>query len=342
MIKLTSSIEITDPAGVRRFRPIDFCHQIEINSSWEDMVSTCKITLPKVVFKNRKGTYIQPVTNGEEVFFRRGDQVKVSFGYDGKLTTRFEGIIAKVNPRVPIELHCEDDSFRLKESICKKKSWDVGVSLSDILSFVLPVDPRTGKQYKFSADPMTFGKFSINRSSVLELLEYFKKSFGLTVYFRDNTIFVGLAYQLKTIADIATKVLPVFHFQKNIIEDSLEYWREEDVKYRVTATNIKRDNSRKTFDFGNVDGELRSVTYYDVPDADVKRLATDLLNRFKFTGFRGTFTGFMDPKIQHGDPIRLQDDIIPDRNGTYLVKRVISKCGVDGGRQVITLDRIIS
>lgn len=342
-------IEVTNADGTPvvtesgQLKPFDFLTEVSINSSWEDLVSTGTLTLPKKIKIRTTGKYLDDITIGANPIFRRGQQIKISLGYDGNLTKRFEGIITKVSPKIPLRLTFEDDGFRLKQSICPKYSQTSG-KISTILRTVLPIDPRTGKQYKFQTDDITVGKFTIEKASVMEFLNYLKQHFGFSVYFRDNTIFVGFAYTQNNIASFSVPNTPlnVFEFQRNIISDNLEYAREEDLRYKVTVVNIMRDNSRKTFDFGDIDGELRTFNFYDVPDADIKTMATNMLNRFKFTGFRGSFTAFLDPIVKHGDAIQLVDKIMPDRNGVYLVKRVVTTSGINGGRQVITLDRVIT
>ena len=342
MITPTCLIEV-NPADGSIIQPFDFMHNVSINSSWENLIDTCTLVLPKKVKVRKTGRYLDPITSGNNVIFRRGDGITVNLGYDGNLTRRFQGVISHVNPKVPVQLLCEDDGFRLKQSICPKYFQESG-TLSNILKTILPIDVRTGKQYVFHCDDIRLGKFTIEKCSVMELLDYLKKHFGFSIYFRDNILFVGLAYTQQKIADFSNPDTPlnVFHFQKNIIStNNLEFFREEDIKYKVTSVSWQPDNSKKIFNFGDVDGELRTLNFYGLSDADVKKLSIDWLGRFKYTGFRGSFTAFLDPIVQHGDAIVLRDAIIPDRNGTYLVKKVVTESGVNGGRQTITLDRIL-
>lgn len=320
---------------------------VEISSGWEDLIDNCTITLPKQTYTKPQGfgqtTGTEQLTAfGSNVYFQRGQNVAVSLGYDGNLTSRFTGLISKVSPKIPIKIQCEDDGQRLKQSVVNSYSQASGNTIATLLKNVLPIDPRTGNQYLFQADNITVGKLTFTKCSVMELLDFLKRHFGLTVFSRAGIIHVGFAYPTNIVAVNATSIPPLFKFQRNIISDNLDFFRAEDIDYKVVATNIRSDNSRKTFTFGNVDGEVRSIVLYDVADSDVKTIATDLLNRFKYTGFRGTFTTFLDPIINHGDAIELQDEVIPDRNGIYLVKKVMTSLSSDGGRQTISLDRLIS
>lgn len=77
-------------------------------------------------------------------------------------------------------------------------------------------------------------------------------------------------------------------------------------------------------------------------DADLLKLATEALEKLKYEGFRGSFTTFLQPMVRHGMAVKLIDPLIPDRNGVYLVRQVITRFGMEGGRQEITLDRKIA
>lgn len=350
----------------------DYINEVNISSTWEDLISSCTLTIPKKikVRNSNQSLYIYPITAGDQTsatqvdknpaYFRRGDTINIWLGYAGNLTLRFQGVITKITVKNKIQLHCEDDGFRLKQSICPSyprektsnnfpQDFAATRKLSDLLKLELPIDPRTGKQYKFHCDDITIGKFTIEKVSVIQFLNYLKQHFGFSVYFRDNTISVGLAYEQQNIASFSNPDTPinVFQFQRNIISDSLEYFRAEDVKYRIniiiwTKDNVKTELPYNPLYSGDVDGEIRTFNFYDVTIADAKRLAANALNRYKYTGFRGSFTGFLDPIVKHGDAIQLVDPVIPDRNGVYLVKKVVTGSGVNGGRQTIYLDRTLT
>jgi hypothetical protein len=62
------------------------------------------------------------------------------------------------------------------------------------------------------------------------------------------------------------------------------------------------------------------------------------LQKYYYTGFKGKFTTFAHPLVKIGDSIYIQDVRMPDRNGYYNVKAVEYTGGVNGHRQIITLD----
>jgi hypothetical protein len=70
----------------------------------------------------------------------------------------------------------------------------------------------------------------------------------------------------------------------------------------------------------------------------MKAIADEEIERLRYEGYRGTFTTFGAPRIEHGDVIDLRSDAYPERDGRYLVRAVTTTFGVGGFRQEVTLD----
>lgn len=63
------------------------------------------------------------------------------------------------------------------------------------------------------------------------------------------------------------------------------------------------------------------------------------LDKVAYTGYYGTFTTFLYPYVKWGDIIYISDPNIPERNGFYYVKRVITRANFEEGSiQEITID----
>ncbi len=111
-------------------------------------------------------------------------------------------------------------------------------------------------------------------------------------------------------------------------------------QYMVKQKNVElpanEEGERRTlfFHFGLQDSGLITITdAFTLAQAGVAELA-----KFYYTGFKGKFTTFAVPDINVGDYIKLEDLVLPDRSGFYVVKGVTPKSGgVGGGRQVIEL-----
>jgi hypothetical protein len=117
------------------------------------------------------------------------------------------------------------------------------------------------------------------------------------------------------------------------------YRNIEDIRIKIIATNINDDNTKFEVTVGDPNGEIRKLPFYNRTKAELTEAAERELERYKISGWVGSFTTFLKPKIKHGDLINLVDSNVPDRNGTYLVSKVETSTGVSGGRQTVTLDR---
>ena len=329
MLKLTSNINIGD-------YNFTFCNNVEVVSSWENLTDTARLVIPKNIRVKKDGIFTDAITSGSDAIWTRGDSVEISLGYDNVNAAVFYGVLTKISPKLPIEFECEDKMFILKQTTIPKLS-ETSVTLSSLMAAIVPAT------INYETENITIGKFVIENASVAEVLNYLRKKFGIQSYFQDDILYVGFAYRTSTINDIATGDLKEFEFQKNIIDDSnLDYIRDDDVNLKVTAINILPNNTRTSKTVGNTLGEQRTLFFYNVTDAELTSLANEALTKYKYEGFRGSFTTFLQPTVKHGQAVRVIDPIIPDRNGVYLVRQVVTRFGINGGRQEITLDRKIA
>ena len=109
MLQCQCNISITSK-GTNRKVSFNFVHSIEIESSYENLTDTCKITLPrKLTFEGKK------LFEGNDPIFKRGDNIEVQIGYVPNITTVFVGYIKNVGTNVPTVLECEDEMYLLKQ-----------------------------------------------------------------------------------------------------------------------------------------------------------------------------------------------------------------------------------
>lgn len=314
----------------------NFVNDIEITSTWENLTDLAKIKIPKALTLKKDGIVDNVITAGPDALWQRGNPVSIDLGYNGVMDRRFTGVITKIKPNRPLEFDCEDLMWRLKQITIKKFS-SPSVTIPELLKAIMPAD------IPFTAEIVNLGKFIIEQATIAEILDFIKKEFGLSAYFQNGSLYVGFAYKLSSIADFVLNELKTFTFQENIIDyENLDFVRLEDQNLRVTAINILSNNTRKQIEVGDTFGDQRTLYFYNLSEGDVKRLATEQLEKLKYTGYRGSFTTFLKPYVKHGDAIKLVDPLIPDRNGVYLVRKVVTTFGINGGRQEITLDRKIA
>jgi hypothetical protein len=330
MLRLSSQISLGDYT-------FNAVNQVEIESSWEDLTDRCTIKIPKRIRIKKNGLFSSSITAGDFSLWKRGDPVTVQLGYNERLETIFTGVITRITPKLPLEFQCEDNMFILKQTTIRRYK-ENPATLRSLLTAIIP------SSIPFTTEDITLGKFSVENATVAEVLDYLKRKFGLSSYIQGGALYVGLAYKPADIAANTANPAAEFTFQSNIIDDSnLSYQRDDDVSLNVTAINVKTNNTRQEITVGDTLGEKRTLYFYDIrTEAELRTLATEALEKYKYEGFRGSFTTFLQPVVRHGQAVKLIDPLIPDRNGVYLVKKVVTTFGVDGGRQEITLDRKIS
>jgi hypothetical protein len=324
---------------IGRFK-FDFCAGVEITSTWENLTDTATISIPKRLRFKKNGEFTDEITSGPDALWKRGDKVTVSLGYDTDVTQRFLGVITKIKPKLPLEFSCEDAMYILKQNTIKTY-YKSSVRLPELVRAIVPESITT------EVEDIKLGKFKIENATTAEVLDYLKKTFGLYSRFQpDGSLYVGFPYKVSKISDVVQTNIWKFIFsgpQGNVIDGSgLDYIRDDDTQLNVTAINVKPDNTKKSITVGDSLGEKRTLYFYDVSDDELERLATQALEKYKYEGFRGSFVTFLNPKVDHGQCVMLEDPEIPDRNGVYLVRQVVTRSGLDGGRQEITLDRKLS
>jgi len=309
--------------------------------------------------------------------FLRGDKVTIEGGYRYKsksgndvlkTSVLFTGYISQVSSKKPIVLECEDNMWKLKQLIAPNKTYPPTATLEDILRDLLK-----GTDFTVNAlTKTTFGAFRTQNETVCEVLARLRKDYHFESYFRGNELRSGAQVYLES--DAIASGVKLFKFQQNIISDELDYKRRDDVLLSAIAYSINKqevqgttkDGSAKTkkerlevlvtqqngefvgkakppgqrADFApNTAGERRTLYFWDVRSAsELIDLAKKELQKYYYTGFRGKFTTFGIPYVQQGDNVDILDDVLPERNGRYKVKAVNRTGGVNGMRQIITLD----
>ena len=307
-------------------------NEVVINETFDDLTNTAQVTLPRnLKFEDRN------IYEGDNPLIRRGDKIKLSAGYAPNMEIRFEGYISKIDNNVPVILKCEDEMWFLKQQIVKNISV-ASIDLQELMEKVIPEDifNKSGLEDIKVLDATNLGSIRINESSVGVVLKKLRDEFGIYSYVQNKVLYVGLAYY----PDIAKE--ETFLFEKVIIDSSLEYLKKDDVKIKVKGVLIKSDNTREEISVGDEDGDLRTVFQYGGTVDDLKRTINSFLEQSNYTGYYGSFTTFLEPKVSHGDYAVLNSYKYPERKGTYLIKSVTTTFGVNGGRQEIELERRIA
>ena len=318
----------------------DYVTNLIIESSWNTFTDTAIITLPNKFIRNNK-----VIVAGTNNLFNRGDVVEINIGYFPKLERRFTGFLNNIHPETPLILECEDPMWLLKQINLKSKQFInttiktvIDFATADLDNLTIEFDDKDAKIGSFEIDNKGF----VNAVTVFEVL---KKNFGYNIYFQDGVLQVRILNSILSL----DKTAHVMDTEFNIIEDNLTFQRDDDVGMVVRFDSKQKDNSVITL-FGFKDkGETvisrtpkqgGIVNSWKVPELSedlIRQLITRNIDKYIWEGFQGSFTTFLEPTIEHSDRIDFIDNRLPEKDGRYLIKTVVTTFGVDGGRQIVEL-----
>lgn len=312
MIRLTAKIVIDKYV----FEGVVSC---DVESSWDLLTSTAKVVLPRrLTWEGRS------VVMDRDPLLRKGQRISIDLGYDNNNKRVFDGYVTRITTNSPFEVYCEDAMWLLKQRTITK-SWK-RVSLSKLL------DEITGGLITVKCVDMDLGAFRINKATIVEVLEALRKSFFLKSFVRDNVLYVGLAYwpDLQDVHEVS--------FIRHVVSNDLEYVRKEDVRIKLKVIVVMKNNKRVVYEYGDKDGEERTLHFYNIGKDTADKTAGEEINRLRYEGYRGSVTIFGAPKVCHGDVVDIYDEFYPERAGRYLVKKVNTSFGMGGFRQQLELD----
>lgn len=298
-------------------------HDVKITRSIYDLAATAVIQVPVTAVLKHAGEPPTHIETAQAV--KAGDPVEIKLGYNGSLNTEFKGYVKRLNYKVPLEIECEDEYYRLRFLNCVFSQKET--ALKSCLNTIL-----TGIELGEVVD-LTLKNFVVNGKPGSWVLGYLKKEYGLVAWFGiDGKLNVGKANDVK--GDTVKYVL-----RENVInDDELKYQLAADVKLKVKAVCYYKDGTKVEGELGEDDGEVRTLYYYDVKDAaELKTLAQEELKRYSFDGHRGKITTFLLPYALPGMVASIEDKVYNERSGDYFIESVETTFGTGGGRRTVEI-----
>ena len=323
--------------------PIDFVHEVSIESAWAKFTDTATITLPRKV---------KVVGSGQlPDLIAVGDAVTIQYGYDGTLRTEFTGYVSELKPGTPFQIKCEDQMWALKRQALPSKSWR-SLTLLQLLTYIRD---EAGLSFPIrELGALTVGKYLINQATGAQVFDDLKKRFGLNCFFRAGVLVAGQPY------DKATAMTHHYAFRQNIIDSDLAYTNAADVALHFRATSTQPNGKKIQVDASGVvktkkikgdtrvlvtalsagiaKGEMR--TLIGAPGLSAAQLLVWVNKeaaRLRFDGYRGGLTSFGLPAAEHGDIAAIRDPDYPEREGPYYIDSVTKTFGVNGSRRQLKL-----
>jgi hypothetical protein len=298
--------------------------EVEVEATWQRLTDTCTIEMPRNA--EFKGQSISQV-------IQRGDKVTVKLGYDGyAMETAFVGFVRDVSADTPIKIHCEDAMYLLKRMPAKSKTLPnayASVTIAQLAARLIQ-----GKM-PVATDNINVGSYRITEDTVAKELRKLKEKYGVSSWFKDGTLHIGLPYSLTTPA--ANIPRHAYHFQRNLPEDESDLEFKQVEELQLKGVIIYPNGKQKTIEVGDASGDSRTLHYYNTPEAEVQKLMQAELSRLKAGGLQGTIKAFGFPYANHGEIAEITDDVYKERHGSFFIDKVVTNFGQNGYRRTITI-----
>ena len=242
-----------------------FCNSFEVITTWDTLTDNGSITLPKNVYIKDKfgkrfplgGTIINlGGFSNEDPVFLRGDKVKIEWGYAyydkrgneiSPLQEICTGYISQVTSKKPFIIQVEDNMWILKQkravgaggrTFFSGKTYTIESMISEMfinsgLSFTVSDFAKT-----------TTGDFFTQNETIAQVLARLRKDYNFKSYFKGNELRIGSQVYIESDAIASGKKL--FHFQKNIISDDLDYQRKDDLTISTVAKTTDEELTGET------------------------------------------------------------------------------------------------
>jgi hypothetical protein len=322
MYVLNADIQVLTKKGNVKFTRVN---AVKIESSAKVLENTATITIPATARMVREAEYITEVETAKQ--FEVGDEIAINLGYDGDLKEEFYGFISRIKPGTPLEIECIDAVWLLRRKNCKGsfKNLDLADLLEEILS-------GTKVELRGEIPDIRFKTYTLRNVTAASALQELKERYGLTLYMANfNKLHVGLT-------SFTDKVVVKYGLGENVIENDLEWVNAVDTRIKVKAVHILKNNTKIEKTYGDEDGELRTIYFYDLDKAsDLGKMALAEAAKYKFTGYEGGLTTFLLPYAQVGNVARISDKQFGERAGDYLIDKVTTTYGTNGARRKIEL-----
>ncbi|WP_268848147.1 hypothetical protein [Flavobacterium aestivum] len=293
------------------------CQSIHIESSVQVLANNAKIELPRE-FRNavdEVGKAINIAGKSILDFMKRGNAIKIEFGYDGDLQNEFEGYITKIGAEMPLLLECEDEMFQLKKAPRITKFIKSG-KLIDILKAVLPA------KYKIECNgDYSIGKWLIEDATPYNVLEELRDKAGIRAYFKNpTTLCVGM------IVDFKAETVHKFNFSENVRRGSnLKFEQKESKPIFLTVESKQADGKILSISVGEKGGDEKKMKLWpNMTKSELQLWANKQQTSVSYDGFEGTLDGWCYPRTKPGDSAQLYRPYYKDRHqdGRYFIESV--------------------
>lgn len=303
--------------GDKRFTSVN---EVSVRRSVYLLGATASIRLPVTSILHQSGLPAMRVETAQAV--QVGDTVEIRLGYGDRLHTEFKGYVKSLNLSTPLEIVCEDEFWQCRR---RNVTTDGTITLAELLR-------RCGLTVGY-AETLTLRNYVVPDRPVSSVLADLAKRFGLSVFFDLD----GQVYACR--AERVTGDVVKYRLRQNVIsDDELQYLDRSGMKVQIKAVCFKKDGSRTEALRGPDGGTTRTLYFYDVEDAqELATLAQNELERETADGYDGSLTTFLEPYAAPTMVADIDDELYPERSGSYYISSVETTFGASGGRRKVEI-----
>ena len=281
-------------------------NKFEISENILETSNTATITIPKNYAKLADKHILEN--------FKVGDKVVIESGYDTEYEVEFNGYISEIESDIPIIIHCEDESYILRQTNYIESY--PNATLKQVLNDVIPANLGI----KIECPDVKLGKYQIDKASAFNVLQDLMKNYGLFSRLNDGVLRVGLAYDFGDNTKEHHYIIG-----QNVKKNELKYKRKDDfkVRYKAVAVNPNGKNTTVTVGSKDLNASERTLNFAGpMSESDLKKKAMAVMAKTVYDGYTGNITGFGYPRTHAGDALVIKDSNEPERGGKYLIEKV--------------------
>ncbi len=329
-VKLNCLITITTKSG--KLIKFSSLNDIVIEKSIDKLYTTCKLKVPTSARLNTAAGNSNVKTSS---VFEKGDRVNVQLGYNDRLNEEFEGFIDKINMTTPLEIECEGYEFHLRDSLVSKTF--ASTNLKEVLQYIVKGVPQIMVNTKDVPEIQMKNYIIPANLKRIDALQQLKDNYGLTIFFIKDELYAGLDF-VKYLGNVK------YSLGVNTPSvDELKFQKAEDIKLRIKAIQINKDNTKLDAETGDSSGELRTLYFHTAKSkADLIKLAQAEILKYKFDGFSGKLTSKLEPWSAPGMVAKIVDKQYPERAGNYEIRSVTTSFGTSGAKRTVEIGKVVS
>lgn len=316
MYNMSWSVRFKNDTGEFRLAVVE---KIDIEKSVENLADTAVITLPASVMNT-------PLELSGNI--GRGTEVVIALGYDEVLVNEFSGYVREILTNDgSLTIECEDALFLFRKSVK-----DQELKPTTLKTLAETLVREVDASYTVDCDyAISYEKFTIHNATAFDVLKKIQDETKAAVYFdTENKVLHIHPPYLKKGGDVK------YSMHQNIETSNLEFRSSLDKKVEVTieSTDLKGKVTKVTA--GTTGGDKITLKVGAMSTTDMQKVAESALVKNNFTGYKGTFTGWLLPYCAPSYSAVIIDQEYPEKTGTYYVIGVNTSFSSSGGVRTIT------